>query len=49
MTQALCKIVRTEGLAALYKGVGVTALRICLGFPVSLVAGAYTRPLVDST
>eukprot|EP00982_Pelagococcus_subviridis_P017190 31522-Pelagococcus_subviridis.AAC.7 len=31
-------IVRTEGWRALYKGTAVTALRISLGFPVSLVA-----------
>ena len=38
VTHAFRRIVREEGWRALYKGTMVTALRISLGFPVSLVA-----------
>ena len=47
--QAMTKIVRTEGVSALFKGIGVTALRISLGMPVSLVAFEACRTAMRSS
>ena len=38
MMEAAVRIFRNEGVGAFYKGTGVTAARITLGFPVSFVA-----------
>ena len=38
MMEAAVRIFRNEGVGAFYKGTGVPAARITLGFPVSFVA-----------